>query len=590
MSQSTLFLLKNKPEFESYNDLNAKAHNDAEDKIPDYILTESELDDAIIAAKIAEIDEQELAANIAAIDAAAIDAAADDAATSKDKAEITDDATNEVADVGDAGAGDAAADDAAAYDAAADDAAADDAAPKLTAKQIEAHIKIQLEIERIKLDREFVQDGVTSLEQISREFGAKILVLYDYILSLLYVSLAKLSSKRAIIPVTAEMLQCLKFADEFDNGLKIIYDSEVLLPGSQKTLVEFIKMGTDVVIMRIEYSSFFKAISFEGKSIEDFLNECSENSTKMIGRQLSPSAAKCRYAHMGSIPAIAKAIASYVRSSIGASCDDIFTVQFYLELSNRLSVIYDSNIVQKAFSNIRIPPVIEEAAIEYASAISAATPVKSVSRENTNSFVQIAKIAGDLFTTQSEQPSEKEPQRPKESIQIELFYHLNYNGKLVCASCVVRSASTNQSRANGEIGEPLFPIYDDKRNFVGGLCQMCAHCVSHKNNWQTIVPMSTELIKRFSLFANKSFEAKKIAINDLRKSHLNCNKCKSMNGRVFNARTNELKFGVYCINCVSEVYIGIYGCRPVSRNDNQELYEDFTFNNQKYLEVLGKRA
>jgi len=463
------------------------------------------------------------------------------------------------------------------------------APPKLTEKQLGILNTIQTEIDFIQMDKDFVEDGLSlDQKQFLPEVVAQIIQLYAEILSQLNDRLKKLTSKTVNIHFTAEMLQCIKTAALFDNSLKTYYDADsvVLLPGTQKSLVDFVTMGTDVIIMRIDYDSFFKTIEFEGMSIDRYIEDCRENATKTMGRQLSPSAAKCRYLHMEMLPLIIRATACFIRNKIGAACDDVFTGKLQLELSNRLGAIYDSSIVKKAFLTIRSSTIIEEAAIKYASAILATETKKpAAAQENDVSFVQIAKISRDLCVS-----SKKSPQRAKEPLKIELFNMANYNGNTLCASCNVRTASTNMNPQNGPIGESLFPIHDDKNTLIGGLCQMCAYCVSNNNHWKTIVPMSTALIKGFFPFANKSFEAKKIAIYEMRKAHLNCNRCKAVNGRVFHSRTNELKFDVYCLDCVAEVYRGMHGCHPSPRMENQELFEDFTSNQKEYLEALSARA
>jgi hypothetical protein len=527
-------------------------------------LTQSELEDAKIASKLADakaIAEQEDAKIAAELASSEIEA--------YDQLDV------EISEI------DAAS-------AKVEPSAKSTAPPKLTEKQLRIQNTIQAEIDFIQMDKDFVEDGLSlDQKQFLPEVVAQIIELYTEILSQLNDRLKKPTSKTVHIHFTAEMLQCIGIAALFDNILKTYYDADsvVLLPGSQKSLVDFVTMGTDVIIMRIDYDSFFKTIEFEGTSIDRYIEDCRENATKTMGRQLSPSAAKCRYLHMEKLPLIIRATACFIRNKIGAACDDVFTGKLQLELSNRLGAIYDSGIVKKAFLTIRSSTIIEEAAIEYASAISAKSVKTPAAQENDTSFAQIAKISRDLCVS-----SKKSPPRPKELPNVELFNMANYNGNTLCASCNVRTASTNMNPQNGRIGESLFPICDDKNHFIGGLCQMCAYCVSNNNSWKTIVPMSTALIKGFFPFANKSFEAKKIAIYEMRKAHLNCNRCNAVNGRVFHSRTNELKFGVYCLDCVTEVYRGMHGCHPSPRMENQELFEDFTFNQKEYLEALSARA
>jgi hypothetical protein len=442
----------------------------------------------------------------------------------------------------------------------------------------------------VTADLQFVEQGLSLAlddNQLSPESAAQLLGLFANLLSQLKERLNSVNGKSVYIKHTVEFINCIKTAVIFENTLKPFYDGVVLLPGSQKTLVDFITMGADFVKISIDYDSFFKEISFERMSIDCYFADCEENATKTMGSQLSPIAAKRRLEHVAMIPGIIRAIASYIRNGIGAACDDVFTGTLQVEISKRLSAIacYES-AVQKAFSVMRSSDLIEEAAIKYASAISAIdakTPI--VAQENNISFVHIAKISKDLCAV-----SNKSPQRPKEPLNIELFNMANYNRNPLCTSCNTRTASTNMNSRNGKIGEPLFPICDDNNNFIGGLCQMCAYCVSNNNSWKTMVPMSTALIKGFFPFTKKSFEAKKTAIYEMRKAHLNCNRCKAVNGRVFHSRTNELKFGVYCLDCVTEVYRGMHGCYPSPRMENQELFEDFTFNQKEYLEALSARA
>ncbi|NBV28908.1 XRE family transcriptional regulator [bacterium] len=436
----------------------------------------------------------------------------------------------------------------------------------------------------------FVEQGLSLAlddNQLSSESAAQLLGLFANLLSQLEDRLKFVNGKSVYIKYTVELINCIKTAVIFENTLKPFYDGVVLLPGSQKTLVDFITMGADFVKISIDYDSFFKEISFERMSIDRYLSDCEENATKTMGSQLSPIAAKRRFEHVAMIPGIIRAIASYIRNGIGAACDDVFTGTLQVEISKRLSAIacYESD-VQKAFAGIRSSDLIEEAAINYASAISAKEAKKPAAQENI-SFVHIAKISRDLCASEPDS-SKKSPQRTKEPLKIELFCMTNYNGNLLCTSCNVRTASTNKNPQNGPIGVPLFPINDDKNHFIGGLCQMCAYCVSNNNNWKTIVPMTSWLIKGFFPFTNKSFEAKKIAIYEMRKAHLNCNRCKAVNGRVFDVDSNELKFGAYCLNCVTEVYRGMHGYRPSSRINNQELLEDFNDNKNEYIKELKK--
>ena len=555
---SSILLLKNAPEDET----NGIAAIFAE--IGDSGLTKTELEAAKIVAELAEAEQED--AKIAA-------------ELARSEIEAPDQLDVEISEI-----------DAASLKAPL----AKEMPPKLKERQIIMFNAIQAELDRIEKDKIFVEDGL-SLEpdQLLPEVAAQIIGLFTEILSQLITRTRseKLTSKTVYIQFTIEMLQCIGTAAVFNNILKTYYgaDSVVLLPGSQKSLVDFIAMGTDVITMRIDYDSFFKTIEFEGMTIDRYIEACRENATKTMGTQLLPSAAKCRYLHMEMVPSIIRAIACFIRSKIGAACDDEFTGKLQLELSNRLNAIYDSSIVQKAFVAIRSSTIIEEAAIEYASAISATSVKAPAAQENDTSFVHIAKISRDLCVTEPV-VSKKASYRTKELLKIDLFDMANYNGNPLCTSCGTRTASTNMNPQNGKIGEPLFPICDDKNNFVGGLCQMCAYCVSNNNSWKTKVPMSRPLVMGFSPFANKSFEAKKIAIYEMRKAHLNCNRCKAVNGRVFNSRTNELKFGVYCLDCVAGVYHSMHGCYPNARMENQELYEDFTFNQQKYLEELNARA